>query len=136
MLRTLRFFPAMALPPLAYAMLVLSGLAGNMSQQLFAINMASGETWSVTYSAVFLTFALVCFFAELLRTASPSTVSTWVNVLLACAFAPCMIAFLLVRGFATDEFFLVTLMMLLDFLLDSAVLVFTSRRTVEVSRNN
>ncbi|MFT3723285.1 MAG: hypothetical protein QM773_06825 [Hyphomonadaceae bacterium] len=131
-----KIFPAMVLPALVYAAVALIGGAQSVSVwsgEVFAIPMASGQVWHVTAGALFLTGALACFFVEMLRTASPSRFAIGTNLILACAFVPCVALFILVPGFATNEFFLVCVMMLLDFLLDSAVLVFTSRRTMEIS---
>ncbi len=132
----LRYFPAMALPPIVYGALAVvngAGIAEGMKQTAFIVGMASGDQWHVSWGALFIGFSLLCFLAEILRTALPSTASLGVNLLLACALVPCLVLFLLVRGFGTDEFFLVCLMMMLDFLMDSAILVFTSRRTLEVT---
>ncbi len=134
-MRVLRFVPVMALPALIYGLvaLIFGGADPTWTQrEAFSVTMASGEVWRMTLDTVFLTFALLCFFAELLRTALPTRASLWTNLLLACAIVPCLLLFILVKGFATDLFFLICLMMLLDFLLDSAILVFTSRRTVEI----
>lgn len=133
----LRFVPVMVLPALVYGLA--AALAGGavpswMQREAFAIAMASGEIWRVTFDTLFMAFALICFFAELLRTALPTRASLWTNLVLAGAIVPCLLLFILVRGFATDIFFLICLMMLLDFLLDSAILVFTSRRTIEIDR--
>lgn len=133
----LRFIPVMVLPALIYGLVafVFGGADPAWTQQeAFSVTMASGEVWRVTMDTIFLAFALLCFFAELLRTALPTRASLWTNLLLACAMVPCLLLFILVKGFATDLFFLICLMMLLDFLLDSAILVFTSRRTVEIEK--
>jgi uncharacterized membrane protein YtjA (UPF0391 family) len=132
----LRYTPVMILPALVYGIIGFAGggaAAAWMHHEAFSIPMASGEIWRVSRSAVFIGLSLICFFAELLRTALPTRASLWANMLLACAMVPCLALFLLARGFATDEFFLVCLMMFLDFVLDSAILVFTSRRTLAVS---
>ena len=132
-----RFMPVMVLPACLYvlATLLVSPADPTWAQrEALSVAMASGEVWRVTFGALFLAFALLCFFAELLRTALPNRASLWANLLLACAIVPCLFLFILVRGFATDLFFLICLMMLLDFLLDSAILVFTSRRTFEIER--
>ena len=42
----------------------------------------------------------------------------------------------MVRGFGTSEFFLVTLLLLVDFMTDAAVMVFTARRTIDTSSGN
>lgn len=134
----LRFVPVMVLPALAYGLVtVLAGGANPewTQREAFSIVMASGETWRVTFDTLFLAFALLCFFAELLRTALPTPASLWANLMLACAIVPSLLLFILVRGFGTNLFFLICLMMLLDFLLDSAILVFTSRRTVQIDRS-
>lgn len=133
----LRFVPVMILPAVVYgvtALLMGGGDPAWTQREVLSIAMASGQTWRVSCDTLFLAFALLCFFAELLRTALPTRASLWTNLLLALAIIPCLLLFILVQGFGTDLFFLICLMMLLDFLLDSAILVFTSRRTVEIDR--
>lgn len=135
-MRIFKLFPTMALPAIAYCLVVLVKGPTSVAwwaTELFAVHMPSGDMLRISSGSILLAGALLCFCIEMIRTASPSTAAIGTNLLLACAFAPCVGLFLLTPGFGTGEFFLISLMMLLDFLLDSAVLVLTSRRTMEVT---
>ena len=45
-----------------------------------------------------------------------------------------LVFFIVAKGFATSEFFILLVLLLLDFITDSVVMTLTARRTVEFSR--
>lgn len=133
-MRLLRYIPFLAFPALAYgAVAAMSGAntATLLAREIFSVSLASGDKVVVSGGALVVVVALFCFFAEIVRSAVPSKRALADNMLSAIVFIPCLVLFLLVQGFGTVEFFLVTLMMLLDFIADASLMVFTSRRTVE-----
>ena len=133
---TLRLIPLLVVPVLLYLLIwATSGgqIEARFASVLFSIGMVSGEVWHVTLSAGFIALSIVCLFVEIVRSAVPTKWAIGENMVTALSFALCLILFLLVNGFATSEFFLLMIMLLLDFVTDAAVMAITSRRTIAVS---
>lgn len=105
-----------------------------MAASLGAIPMPSGDVWHVTWGALFIGASAFCLLAELLRSPVANRSSIIEMLIGALTMIVCLILFLLVKGFATTEFFLIVLLMLFDFMANSTVMVFTSRRTVDIER--
>ena len=124
-MRLLRYIPFLAFPALAYgAVAAMSGAntATLLAREIFSVSLASGDKVVVSGGALVVVVALFCFFAEIVRSAVPSKRALADNMLSAIVFIPCLVLFLLVQGFGTVEFFLVTLMMLLDFIADASLM--------------
>jgi hypothetical protein len=138
MSRLLGSMPLLAISILLYVPIALiSGGAPEerLASDFFSLRMISGETWRVSIGGAFVGLSLLFFFGDVLRSAGPSRRSVANNMIEALIFIPCLVLFLLVRGFATTEFFLLGLMILLTFLADSAILVLTSRRSIAYESN-
>lgn len=133
---TLRLIPLLVAPMIIY-LLVWATSSGQIEARfasvLFSIGMVSGEVWHVTLSAAFIALSIVCLFIEIVRSAVPTKWAIGENMVTALSFALCLVLFLLVNGFATSEFFLLMIMLLLDFITDAAVMAITSRRTVAIT---
>ena len=132
-----RLVPLLIIPAIAYvALWATSGgqIEARLAGQFLSLPMVSGEVWRLTLGGLFVIVAVLCLFVEVVRSAIPSNTNMAENIVTAAVFIICLILFLLVRGFATTEFFLVVLLLLLDFLTDSTVMVLTARRTVEYNR--
>lgn len=129
-----RVLPLLLLPALIYVGLWAiwgAHLDTHFAAPLLSIHMISGETWTLTVSAVFLLFAIFCMFVEIVRSVTPTTWSIAENLASAIAFAIGIVLFLAVRGFATTEFFVVVVLLLLDFVTDFVVMTISARRTVQ-----
>ena len=132
-------FPLLALPVLAYNLLVLTvaggfrgdGAAERMSGQLFSIRTASHTLWPVSLSDLLLAGALVVLFIELLKSTTSRQVAIVNHSLAMILFIVCLVEFLLFPAFATSAFFLLTLMVLLDVLAGFIVTIVASRREVD-----
>lgn len=138
-MRFLRYVPFLAFPMIIYTLLVLTWgaqAAANFAAQAFAIPMASGDVLSMSVSAVFIAFAILCLFAEVVRSARPTNAAIGENLSTAIVLVACIVLLLMVRGFGTSEFFMVTLLLLVDFMTDAAVMVFTARRTIDTGSGN
>ena len=132
-------FPLLVLPVLLYNLVLLSmkgGLgtgdaAAQMGQTLFTIHMTSGGAWPVSLGDLFLAGALVVLFIELLKSTNSRNVAIVNHSLSMILFVACLVEFLLLKGFATSVFFLITLMVLLDVLAGFIVTIVSARRDVD-----
>jgi hypothetical protein len=131
--------PLLSLPVLLYNILVLTmdgGLrtadaARQLNAELFAISMASGARWSVNLSDLVLAGALVILFIELLKSTTSHKTAIINHSLSMVLFVVCLVEFLLLQGFATSTFFLLTLMVTLDVLAGFIVTIVSARRDVD-----
>jgi hypothetical protein len=132
-------FPLLALPVLLYN-LVLMTMRGGLSSTdaatqfaapLFTIHMTSGGAWPVSLGDLFLAAALVTLFVELLKSTNSRNVAIINHSLSMILFVGCLVEFLLLKGFSTSVFFLITLMVLLDVLAGFIVTIVASRRDID-----
>ncbi|HVY84467.1 MAG TPA: hypothetical protein VG943_05005 [Caulobacterales bacterium] len=133
-MRITSLVPVLVLPALLYVALWLiwgADLERRFSGELFSLHMVSGDTWRVTLGAAFSLLSVVCLFVEIVRSGTPTKWTIGENLVTAIALVISLVLFLLVRGFATSEFFFLTVLFLLDFVTDATVMTLTSRRTVE-----
>ncbi len=138
-MRLLRYVPFLIFPVIIYALLALTWgakVSADFTAQVFSMPMASGDVFSMSVGSLFIAFAILCLFAEVVRSARPTNAAIGENMSTALLLVVCLVLFLMVRGFGTSEFFLVTLLLLVDFMTDAAVMVFTARRTIDTSSGN
>jgi hypothetical protein len=133
-------FPLLALPVLLYN-LDLLGLRGGlqsadasaqMAAALFTIHMTSGAAWPVSLGDLFLAASLMVLFIELLKSTNSRNVAIINHSLSMVLFVVCLVEFLLLKGFATSVFFLLTLMVMLDVLAGFIVTIVSARRDIEL----
>lgn len=136
-MKLLRFFPLLTLPAIVYGSLLAwpGPIAPRLAEPILSIVLASGDTWSPTLGAALIMLSALCLFVEIVRSATPDKAAIGENISTALVFSVCFGLFLLAPGFGTTEFFLIVLLLLLDFLADATIMVFTSRRSVQYSRN-
>ncbi len=136
-------FPLLALPVLLYNLVLLTmrgGLgsadaSGQLANTLFTIRMTSGGAWPVTLGDLFLAASLVVMFIELLKSTNSRNIAIINHSLSLILFVGCLVEFLLLQGFATSVFFLITLMVLLDVLAGFIVTIVSSRRDIDLHDN-
>ena len=134
-------FPLLALPVLIYNLVLLTmhggvqtpDAAGQLSAALFTIHMSSGGEWSVSLGELLLAASLVVLFVELLKSTNSRNVAILNHSFSMILFVVCLVEFLLLRGFATSVFFLITLMVLLDVLAGFIVTIVASRREIDLA---
>ena len=133
-------FPLLALPVLIYNLMLLTmtgglksdGVTSRLADPLFTIHMTSGGMWPVTLGDLFLAASLVVMFIELLKSASSRNVAIINHSLSMILFVGCLVEFLLLKGFSTSVFFLITLMVLLDVLAGFIVTIVAARRDIDL----
>lgn len=132
-------FPLLALPVLLYNLVLLTmkgglgspDVAAQLAQPLFTIHMTSGGAWPVNLGDLYLGASLVVMFIELLKSTNSRNVAIINHSLSMILFVICLIEFLLLKGFSTSVFFLITLMVLLDVLAGFIVTIVSARRDVD-----
>jgi len=132
-------FPLLALPVLAYNLLLLTVDGGframnaqdQLGRALFQIPMASGGSWPLSLGDLMLAGSLVVLFIELLKSTTSQKVAIINHSLSMILFVICLVEFLLLPGFATSTFFLLTLMVLLDVLAGFIVTIVSARRDID-----
>lgn len=136
--------PLLALPVLAYNLIVLAALPRGfgsddadlrMAEPLFTVPMASGGMWPVNLGDLLLAASLVVLFIELLKSANSRRTAIVNHALSMLVFVVCLVEFLLAPAFATSTFFLITLMVLLDVLAGFIVTIVSARRDLDIGRD-
>jgi hypothetical protein len=131
--------PLLVIPVILYNIVVLSGLGGGgmaaadeaLRQSMFSIPMASGASWKVGVGDMILFLALILLFFELLKSTSSQKVAIVNHALSMILFVVCLVEFLLIRGFATSTFFLITTMVMLDVLAGFIVTIIAARKDLD-----
>jgi hypothetical protein len=103
-----------------YNFLVFGGIAAGQHDiagllaQKFSISLYSGDQWAISLSDIFLVLTLILLFVETGKALRSATRGT-VNHLLAIAtFLGALAEFVILKGFGTSTFFLITVMALFD----------------------
>lgn len=136
-------FPLLALPVLAYNLLLLTVDGGfkavnaqdQLGRSLFYIPMTSGGSWPLSLGDLIMAGSLVVLFIELLKSTTSHKVAIINHSLSMVLFVICLVEFLLLPGFATSTFFLLTLMVLLDVLAGFIVTIVSARRDIDFARD-
>lgn len=130
--------PLLILPVLAYNLLALAmpgalqtpDAAVQLASYAFSIPVASGGRWIVTTGDLLLAGSLIILFVELLKSTTSRRNAIINHALSMILFVACLVEFLLLRGFATSVFFLITMMVLLDVLAGFIVSIVSARRDI------
>lgn len=133
-------FPLLALPVLLYNLAIFTAPGGlhtlaateTMAQSLVTIPMASGARWTVTLGDLIIFLSLVVLFIELLKSTSNRHTAIINHALSMVLFVICLVEFLLLPGFGSSSFFLLTTMVVLDVLAGFIVTIVSSRRDIDL----
>ena len=126
--------PLLLIPLIAYnffAFLFMGGNPAGWSQQLLTIPMVSGSGWNIGSGDLILFLSLILLFFELLKSTSSQKVAIVNHALSMILFVSCLVAFLLIKGFATSTFFLILTMVMLDVLAGFIVTIISARKDLE-----
>lgn len=128
--------PLMTIPFILYnlAMLGLMGSGGipALQHDIIVLSMISGAMWSMSLGDLFIVVALVVLFFEILkatRNGSGSLVNHMLSMLVFIAF---LVEFLLVQDAATQVFFILMTIALIDVIGGFAVSIRTAGRDVSI----
>lgn len=132
--------PLLVIPVAIYAIVILTGVVGTggvaaaeqaLRDPIFTIPMVSGSGWNIGSGDLILFLALILLFFELLKSTSSQKVAIVNHALSMILFVACLVAFLLIKGFATSTFFLILTMVMLDVLAGFIVTIISARKDLE-----
>ncbi len=128
--------PLMVIPFILYnlAMLGLMGSGGipSLQHDVIVLSMLSGAIWSMSLGDLFIVVALVVLFFEILkatRNGSGSLINHMLSMLIFIAF---LVEFLLVQDAATQVFFILMTIALIDVIGGFAVSIRSAGRDVSI----
>ena len=132
--------PLLVIPVVIYAIVILTGVVGTggvaaaeqaLRDPIFTVPMVSGSGWNIGSGDLILFLALILLFFELLKSTSSQKVAIVNHALSMILFVASLVAFLLIKGFATSTFFLVLTMIMLDVLAGFIVTIISARKDLE-----
>jgi len=132
--------PLLVIPVVIYAIVILTGVVGTggvaaaeqaLRDPIFTIPMVSGSGWNIGSGDLILFLSLILLFFELLKSTSSQKVAIVNHALSMILFVACLVAFLLLKGFATSTFFLILTMIMLDVLAGFIVTIISARKDLE-----
>jgi len=131
--------PLLIIPILLYNLIAIAQIvAGNPDQahaglvaELFSVPMPSGGQWSVSGGDLLILLGLFMLFFELVKSTSSEKVAIVNHSLSMVLFIVALVEFLLLPGFATSTFFLLTMMVLLDVVAGFTVTIISARKDFE-----
>ena len=130
----LRAIPVSLFPAILYALIAVpighDSMATGLTAPLFSMVLPSGANWVVARGDALLMFAALCLFIEIVKATSTRGAAIVGNSLAVIAFTLCLVAFLLIPAFGTNIFFLISGMILVDFIAGFIVMIVSSRRDV------
>jgi hypothetical protein len=131
-------FPLLLFALILYNLLAFGGgLAGQgdvsaLLNEGFGLKLPSGEVWHFTWSDTFVTFALCLLFVEMVRATRSGRNEILNHAFSTLTFVAALIEFLLLKGFATTAFFLLTAMSLFDVVAGYTISIVSARRDLMV----
>jgi hypothetical protein len=127
-------FPMILIAVVLYNLTVLGLMVGGQHDaaallgQKFSIKMASGDMWTVTLSDIVLVLSLGLLFIETIKATRTTARAILNHALSMLTFAAALVEFILLKGFATSTFFLITAMCLFDVVAGYTISVVAARR--------
>ena len=123
----MRFFPFMVLAVVAYGFTVaVSGVP--LGSEIAGFNLPSATRFSLTVSELLLAISTIVLFFEIMNATSAKSSSILNHGLSMLVFIVSFIMFLLVPGFGTGTFLIITLMALVDVVAGYSISILTARR--------
>lgn len=110
-----------------YHAVVLAGLGG-LSTVLFDVALVSGATFAFTMSDLLLALGLLLLYVEIFKATRSSNLSIVDHLLSMLLFVVCLVEFIVLPGFGTTVFLMLTLMSFIDVIAGFTVTISTARR--------
>lgn len=134
-------FPLLLLAVIFYNLLAFGGgLAGQQAATLLgqplALTLPSGDVWNLTGSDVFVTISLCLLFAETVKATRTGRGEILNHAFSTLTFVAALVELLLLKGFATSAFFLLTAMCLFDVVSGYTISIVSARRDLMVPQGD
>lgn len=128
--------PLMLIPFILYN-LDMFGLFGDggvasLKNEVFSVHMMSGATWSMSLGDLFIVISLVILFLEIFKATRRSSVALLDHLFSMALFVVYLVEFLLVAGAATQIFFILMLISLVDVIAGFTVTIKSAGRDVSI----
>jgi hypothetical protein len=128
--------PLMIIPFILYNLamfgLLGSGGTGALQTQVINLNMMSGATWTMTLGDLFIVISLVILFLEIFKATRRSSVALLDHLFSMALFVAFLVEFLLVAGAATQIFFILMAISLIDVIAGFTVSIKSAGRDVSI----
>lgn len=122
--------PLMIIPLVVYNLQIFLGNANIWPQNMFTVNMISGEAWTMTVGDLMVCAGLLLLFFEILKATRISATSIVDHLLSTFVFIAYLVEFLLVPQAAHTVFFLLMVIALVDVLAGFSVSIRSATRDV------
>ncbi|THV22350.1 hypothetical protein [Peteryoungia ipomoeae] len=124
--------PLMIIPFILYNVVILGPGVAAFSATLVAVPMLSGAIWTVTLGDLLVVAALIVLFVEMLKSTVSSRYSLLNHMLSMLVFIAFLVEFLLVRDGATQLFFSLMIIALIDVVAGFTISNRTAARDVSI----
>jgi len=114
-----------------YHAVVLAGV-GSLGGVLFDATLVSGATFAFTMGDLLVVLGLVLLYFEIFKATRTSSLSIVDHLLSMLLFVACLVEFIILPGFGTSVFLLLTLMCFIDVVAGFTVTISTARRDFAV----
>ena len=127
-------FPMILIAVILYNLVYFGGaVAGHHDMQTvldqsFALKMFSGDVWRVTASDLLELLTLAMLFIEIIRAARSTSREILNHAFSMLVFCAALVEFIVLKGFSTTAFFLITAMCLFDVVAGYTISIVSARR--------
>ena len=135
----LRVFPMILIAVIAYNILVFSsGAVGQrdiaaLLDKGFSLALFSGDIWKISLGDTFVTGALALLFVEIIKAAGTTHREIINHGLSMLTFVGAVVEFLVLKGFGTSTFFLITAMCLFDVVAGYTISIVAAKRDLSMA---
>jgi len=133
---TMAAVPLMLIPFILYNldMVGLFGSGGitSLQKEVISVHMMSGATWTMSLGDLFIVISLVILFLEIFKATRRSSVALLDHLFSMALFVVFLVEFLLVAGAATQIFFILMLISLVDVIAGFTVSIKSAGRDVSI----
>jgi hypothetical protein len=124
-------FPLLVIVVGLYHAVVLTGL-GSLGAVLYDVTLISGATFAFTMGDLLMVLGLLLLYFEIFKATRTSSLSIVDHLLSMLLFIVCLIEFIILPGFGTSVFLMLTLMTFIDVVAGFTVTISTARRDIGV----
>lgn len=125
----LAVLPLLAIVVGIYHLVVLTGL-GSLSAGLFSATLLSGASFTLSTGDVLMVVGLILLYIEIFKATRSSNLSIVDHLLSMLLFILCVVEFIVLPGFGTTVFLMLTLMCFIDVVAGFTVTISTARRDI------
>jgi hypothetical protein len=128
--------PLMLIPFILYNLAMFGAMGSGgieaLKMTVTSVNMMSGATWTMSLGDLFIVVSLVILFLEIFKATRRSSVALLDHLFSMALFVVFLVEFLLVQGAATQIFFILMLVSLVDVIAGFTVSIKSASRDVAI----